>query len=231
MTGDLESAGPGVIFLFEDQFDKLVSGFDLASDIYTTWDIISKRNETCAYHPGLPLFASIAGVGNFETEGLVTKNITNSTMRLNVDLEDGQFGIGPNEVPMFDIIGDNHISNKSLVSQGAIDAPNMVPCDMEDFVISSSVFTGIGGAIDIYLSYSIIAKGKTNPGVDIMYYVTLGRFILEDVPQLIITYYFLKSGQGDLANAWSMFFSLISLAQMARGVIYDRTQKEHEAED
>ena len=62
--------------------------------------------------------------------------------------------------------------------QDVIDTPETVSCDMKDFVISSSVFTGIGGAIDIFLSCAIIATGKPNPGVHIMYYVTLCRFIL-----------------------------------------------------
>ena len=57
VSGDLETAGPSVIFLFEGQADKLLAGFDLASDIYTTWDIVSKKNETCAYQQGVPLFA------------------------------------------------------------------------------------------------------------------------------------------------------------------------------
>ena len=86
-----------------------MSGADLASDMYTTWDIFSKRNKKCTYQSGLPLFASIAGVSNFDfdSHSLVTKNITNSTLRLHVDKEDGQIGTSPYEVPMFDIIGDD----------------------------------------------------------------------------------------------------------------------------
>ena len=84
-----------------------MSGADLASDMYTTWDIFSKRNEKCTYQSGLPLFASIAGVSNFDISSLVTQNITNSTLRLHVDKEDGQIGTSPYDVPMFDIIGDD----------------------------------------------------------------------------------------------------------------------------
>ena len=152
---------------------------------------------------------------------MVTEETTNATLRLKVDKENGQRGTGPDVVPKFDIIGDNHNDN-SLEGQDAIDVPEYTQCDMNNFVIGSSVFTGIGGAIDITLSIAIVASGKSNPGVKLMYAVTVARFILEDVPQLIITYKFLQTGQGDIANAWSMFFSLISLAQAARAIIYDK---------
>ena len=58
LTGDIKHAVPLGIFLAENT----VVTVDILTDVYTTYDMYTKLNETCEWHTSVPFFASMAGI-------------------------------------------------------------------------------------------------------------------------------------------------------------------------
>ena len=111
----------------------------MASDVYTTVDIYSKRNEPCAVEKGKPLLAIIAGVTKFNMTGFSWTNTTEPE-RLHFDPTLTDF-------------------TKMPWSPNAPTDEEAKNCSMTPFVASSTVFTAIGSGIDIYWAYKLV-KGK-----------------------------------------------------------------------